>query len=205
MADLSDIQAAETVKIVGSDSSGLEQTPIQSTSNGALYVAPSDNQRATYSAAINSFAAANLATDIFTITGSATKTVKIIRIGLTASATTDTRVNLIILKRSTANSAGTSTTLTNTAHDSNNAAATAVVRAYTANPTTGTLVGNLKVAKTYEAGTSTVATQQYLWIFGDRPSQPIVLRGTGEVLAINQAGVTVLGTSYDIDIEWTEE
>lgn len=37
MADLSDIQAAGVTKIVGSDSSGVEQTPVQSTSNGALH------------------------------------------------------------------------------------------------------------------------------------------------------------------------
>src|SRR5690349_294264 len=36
MADLSTIQAAETIKIVGSDSSGVEQTPVQSTVDGRL-------------------------------------------------------------------------------------------------------------------------------------------------------------------------
>ena len=38
MADLSDIQAAGIVKITGSDSVGVEQTPVQSTSNGALHI-----------------------------------------------------------------------------------------------------------------------------------------------------------------------
>lgn len=38
MADLSDIQAAGSTKIVGSDSTGLEQTPVQSTANGELKV-----------------------------------------------------------------------------------------------------------------------------------------------------------------------
>ena len=38
MADLSDINAAQTVKIVGSDSIGLEQTPVASTSGGGLHV-----------------------------------------------------------------------------------------------------------------------------------------------------------------------
>lgn len=37
MADLSDIQAAQTVKIVGSDSAGFEQTPVQSTTGGAIH------------------------------------------------------------------------------------------------------------------------------------------------------------------------
>jgi hypothetical protein len=38
MADLSNLQAAETIKIVGSDSAGVEQTPVNSTSEGRLKV-----------------------------------------------------------------------------------------------------------------------------------------------------------------------
>jgi hypothetical protein len=37
MADLTQIQSAESVLIVGSDSSGIEQTPVQSTSAGSLH------------------------------------------------------------------------------------------------------------------------------------------------------------------------
>lgn len=37
MADLTDIQASQSVKIVGSASTGAEQTPVQSTTNGALH------------------------------------------------------------------------------------------------------------------------------------------------------------------------
>ena len=36
MADISDINAAQTVKVVGADSTGVEQTPVQSTSDGEL-------------------------------------------------------------------------------------------------------------------------------------------------------------------------
>jgi hypothetical protein len=38
MADISDINAAQTVKIVGSDATGVEQTPVASTSNADLQV-----------------------------------------------------------------------------------------------------------------------------------------------------------------------
>lgn len=38
MADLSGIQAADAVKIIGSDSAGVEQTPVQSTASGGLHV-----------------------------------------------------------------------------------------------------------------------------------------------------------------------
>lgn len=39
MADLSDLQAAGSTKIIGSDATGLENTPISATSNGELRVA----------------------------------------------------------------------------------------------------------------------------------------------------------------------
>lgn len=38
MSDLSDIQAAQSVKVIGSDSAGIEQIPVQSTANGGFHV-----------------------------------------------------------------------------------------------------------------------------------------------------------------------
>ena len=38
MADISDINSAQTVKVVGSDTTGVEQTPVASTANGGLHV-----------------------------------------------------------------------------------------------------------------------------------------------------------------------
>lgn len=38
MADINDIQSALTTKIVGSDATGVEQTPVQSTSAGGLHI-----------------------------------------------------------------------------------------------------------------------------------------------------------------------
>lgn len=37
MADLSDIQAAQAIKVIGSDATGVEQTPVNSTTAGALH------------------------------------------------------------------------------------------------------------------------------------------------------------------------
>jgi len=44
MADISDIEAAETVKIVGSQADGTEQTPVRSTTLADLQVADVPNQ-----------------------------------------------------------------------------------------------------------------------------------------------------------------
>ena len=43
MADLTDNQAAQTVKIIGSNSSGVEQTPVNSTTTGAMHTNLRDN------------------------------------------------------------------------------------------------------------------------------------------------------------------
>lgn len=43
MADLNDIQAAQSVKIIGSNSSGVEQTPVESNANGKLNVVDISN------------------------------------------------------------------------------------------------------------------------------------------------------------------
>lgn len=171
---------------------------------GTITAAPADGLRVTYSAAVVNASIALLATDIFTITGSASKTIRVTNIGIT---TTGGGVvsNVILLKRSTANSGGTSTTLTNVPHDSADTAATATVRSYTANPTTGTLVGNIRSIKINSPLVSAItAPSDPEWLFGTR-GKAIVLRGTGEVLSINLAGVTISGAAFSIYVEWTEE
>lgn len=168
---------------------------------------PSDGYKATYSAGITGLIVANTATDIFTITGSSTKTIRVTRIEVTGTQTNPTNINLLCVKRSTANSGGTSTAPTAVPHDSSNAAATATILAYTANPTTGTLVGTIRTQKICVdiVNKPSTATPNYFWDFGIRPSKAIVLRGTSEVLAINLNSQTVAGNSFNINIEWTEE
>jgi len=43
MADIQDIDAAQTVKVVGSDLTGVEETPVSSTPNGELKIADTHN------------------------------------------------------------------------------------------------------------------------------------------------------------------
>lgn len=162
------------------------------------------NTKASYSAAVLDLSSGLLATDVFTITGSATKTVRVTQLQISATKTTSTNVDFLLLKRSTANTGGTSSTLTAVPLDSTSAAATATARSYTANPTTGTLVGNLRTAKMF-INTITGGASTFLeWKFGEG-CQPIYLRGTSEVLALNLNGATLAGSSLNIYIEWTEE
>jgi hypothetical protein len=192
---------------------GRKTTDASANDSAILQTSSKDGLDATYSAAITNLVPAASATDIFTLTGSATKTIRITRVSVsaTSSAATAAALDCVLLKRSTANTAGTSTNPTKVPYDSASAAATATVNAYTANPTTGTLVGNFHVQKLIQPLATYTATdfppmQPIIWEFGIRPSQAIVLRGTGEVFAVNLNGVTATATaSFDISIEWTEE
>jgi hypothetical protein len=176
---------------------------------------PTDGQKATYSAAKVGLVPGASATDIFTITGSASKTIRVTRIEIvgTSTSATPAALDVLLLKRSTANSAGTSTgSPTPVAHDSTDAAPSATVLSYTAPPTTGTLVGTalrnqkLMLALATYTATDFPPMDRVNWEFGNRPSKAVTLRGTNEVLAVNLNGVTPTATaSVDVMIEWSEE
>lgn len=161
---------------------------------------------ATYSAGA-AFTLVASATDIFTITGSATKTIKIISIAINGVNTGNTNVLVNVIKRSTANTGGTSSTVTGVPNDSTQAAATATVRSYTVNPTLGTGVGTIRSDYAFfPVLASTNAGTDVDHSFTDSGSRPIYLRGTGEVLAINLGGTLITGTTLvACDITWTEE
>lgn len=182
-------------------------------STGAIYApvgdAPLDGYKASYSAAVQGLASAASATDIFTLTGSATKTVRITHLEVSGIATTilDTSVEAIV--RTTADTGGTGVAVTAVAHDQNSPAATAVVTKYTANPTindgTPKPIRSEKVLFNLAAPTAGSESGRLMLDFGTRPSQAIVLRGVVQQLAINLNGVTIAGPSIDISVEWTEE
>src|SRR6266568_4113674 len=78
--------------------------------------------------------------------------------------------------------------------------------------TLGTLVGAIRNIRAFLQFTPITATEfpmmppLYIEDFGMRGSQPIVLRGTGDVLAVNlNAVATITGWLFDISVEWTEE
>lgn len=174
--------------------------------SGTVTASVGDGTKSSYSAGIITMNLAALATDFFTISGSATKTIRVTEIfvvftggGVIATAQ--------LLKRSTANTGGTFTTPTAVPHDSNNASGTAVVRAYTLNPTLlGTLVGVVRAERANSPLlTSTTNPEDISYAFGIRPSQAMVLRGTGETLAFNLNGVTLSSGTATAFVEWTEE
>lgn len=153
-----------------------------------------------YSASAVGIVGANPATDVFTITGSATKAVRIHNIVLTGTLVAALVRDILLIKRSTANTAGTSTTLAGIPLDSNSAAATAVVRAYTANPTLGNTVGTVRVRRigVPTTGAATIDVAEFAF------TVPLTLRGTSQVLAVsfNNVANSVTFSAY---VEWSED
>ena len=179
--------------------------PVGNNTIGTVNIA-SSALPSTYSATISGLALATTATDIFTIIGSATKTIRITKIAINGIQTTAGQVGVVLLRRSTANAGGTFTAQTAVPYDSTNLAATAVVSAYTANPTTvGTLVGNFYSQRVFMPGAATASDAQGLSVaFGDVNQQYVTLRGIAQGLSVNLAGVSVVGGSINITIEWEE-
>ena len=189
-----------------------ERGDIQVDSRSAQQVTLLDGSRQTYKASITNLVAATTPTDVFTITGSATKVVRVTHLCLMGTQTTQATRSVLVIKRSAANTGGTSSACTAVPNDSNNAAATATVLAYTANPTgLGAAVGTMISRQIFIGNAAPGGNVSPIEGGGGdlyeayRPSQAIVLRGTAQVLAINLNSVTSAGNSFDIFVEWTEE
>ena len=165
-----------------------------------------DGSKQTYSCSMAVTPAAS-ATDVATITGNATTTVRVTRVTVTGEQTTAGQVKIALVLRSAADTGGTHTTGTAVPHDSNDVAADATLLNYSANPTPGAVVGTFREDFVFLPGAATaVDAQGKTWEFGDRPGgRAIVLRGAAQVLAVNLAGVTVTGGSLFVTFEWTEE
>ena len=165
-----------------------------------------DNKETAYCASTPVFTTATSATDIFNFKGSGTKTIYIRKIAWKqGSFGAGGTHQVYIIKRSTANSGGTSSAITAIPLDSNFSSATASGVYYTANPTVGTSLGTIAHGNVCVG--SIWAIQPSSNIFdATKGGSPIVLRGTGESISVNYNGVTdAIGTSAAVDIEWSEK
>lgn len=180
-------------------------TAIASTPTAPVYVYRASEKRATYTASIVGLNPTSTPTDILMITGSATKLITVTRISISATQSTASTRDVVIIKRSSNSTAGTSSTPVAVPHDSTSAAATAVLKSWTGNPTLGTFVGNLYSRKLFIGTTSSTTIDEFLYESGIRNNQGATLRSAAECIVVNLNGVTSSGGSFDISIEWTEE
>ena len=161
---------------------------------------------ATYSAGAASYTGYANPTDFFSIAGSAGKTISIINIRLSGYATANNNIPVALVKRSTANTGGTPTTLTRVPLDSIFRPATATLVTYAAAPTLGTLVGALCACQVELPATSGVGGTIMEWQFNRLGSSPLVLRGAGEMVSLNAYGVSFpAGTNLNITVTWIEQ
>ena len=169
---------------------------------GALTTAGFRTNARTYSATANITVAAT-ATDIAAFFGNATTTVQVTKIRVTGIQTTTGVVDLILIRRSTANTGGTSSNFSVALHDAADAANSSTPIAYTANPTPGTSAGNIR--RWYQAFTSATgaSTSEYTLEFGEN-GKPLILSGTAQGICLNLNGVTVTGGVVNVTIEWIE-
>jgi hypothetical protein len=164
-----------------------------------------------YVGATPNFTPAATPTDIVVITGSATKLIRVLYMYVITTQTTAGLNQLFITKRSTDDTGGTSAGIATFPTDSNYAAATAVTRLYSANPTSlGTQVNGISVYRpkvlTPNASTPLSAPEYKFDFVQAGILKGIVLNGITEILALNFNGVALpTGFNASVTIIWTEE
>lgn len=183
-------QAASAVVLVD-----LNGNPIQDASTYVLTVAD--------------VTPASAATDVLQIIGSATKTVCITKIKVSATATGAAEMDIYGYKRSALNTGGTSTHPTPVKYDSLNLAATATANLYSANPTAlgaGSLFFGTQFVIPGTNGNTWLPMIPVVYEYGNSTSQPLTLRGVNESFSISLGGNALpAGLGLYMSIEWTEQ
>ncbi|MFA6875729.1 MAG: hypothetical protein WCQ87_03750 [Parabacteroides sp.] len=161
-----------------------------------------EGQAATYGVSGVANTPAATPTDIVTLYGSATKTVKIKRVTVSGQATTAGSMPVSLVKRTAVNTTGTSSAPSIAKFDSTDGAATATPLLYTANPS-ALGAGVMVASQTLNMGVAGAADTVY-FDFSNRNDKAIYLHGVAEGLAINLNGATVptAGTfGYTVEFE----
>lgn len=178
-----------------------------SVAESAVLVCDNEPARATFGAFISGINPAVNPTDLLVIQGSASKIVRIKSIVLAGTATTATNVIVNIVRRSSANTGGTTTPIPAVSRDTGNDTSVAVVTLYTANPTTtGNLVGAIDGGRLNLAPAANGAIDRLIFQYTWQNDQAFTLRSAAEFLTINLGGVSSPGGGVlDVSLAWTEE
>lgn len=164
--------------------------------------------RAVYSSAVTTLTPPATPTDMVTIIGSATKTIRVLYIELFSTQTLSGTNTFFIVNRSAADTGGTSTTPTIVPWNSGSAAATSVVRQYTVNPAgLGASVGTVMVAKITTPAAASLTNDTYIFDFTrNGVASGFVLQGAAQTLALNFNGAALpSGLAISVNVIWTEE
>jgi hypothetical protein len=200
------------------DSTGAQKSAAvhQDAASNAIPIVSLDSSKATYRAAAVFTPYATGALQLFQIVGSATKTVRVKRVGVAPTTTTAAAsISGYLLRASTAGASGTAVTPTIAKMDSGNTvAATAVVTHYTtAAQTVGTAVG---VLSQFVVGVPIVSVptvtipcgmQMIFPEYGSAIGAAIVLRGTSDFLQVVNTTPANFANAVSLSyfIEWEED
>lgn len=173
---------------------------------GTVAITP-NTSLATYSACYVGLTTQATPTDIFTVTGSATKTVTINKVQISGTQGTVAMRLFNFITRSSADSGGTCVAATTGPLDQNDAAATASAAGCNPSPTTlGTLsayVGTSEFVIPATTGVDSTWPQVTKW--GEPGSgQGVVLRGTSQQFVINMPA-SATTTTLNLCVNWTEQ
>lgn len=177
------------------------------TARGLIPMADNDPARAAYGFSVFGMTPAATATDIVTLGGAAGKVIRVRQIVISGVATANGNVPIVIHRRTTANSGGTSTTPTPGQRDGTDDAATAVVRQYSANAASlGTSIAPIDGGRLGISATGSASIDRFVAQYGWLNEKAPVLRSATDFLAINLNGATLpAGLVMDVAIWWTEE
>ena len=148
------------------------------------------------------------ATDILVLTCAANKTLRVTRAAFSADATAASSLDFYVIRRTIANTGGTSAAATITPHDSTNPACVSTALVYTAAPTISGSGAALFDGDHYAlpaAASTGYPVLPLVYDYGVRNNQSLILNA-GEAVAINFGAQAVpAGTSAYITLEFTEE
>ena len=177
-------------------------------------VCAQDGTAATYSVTSIGIVPAATPTDIFCLTGSATRTIRVKQVRVTGTAGTAINITTYLKKHTVANTGGTAASTEATGlptlvpMDSAFPTVTATATGYTGNPTIDSTAVFLSAQTHLLPVTSTAVTAApALWLF-DPPSSfsPVVLRGIAQQLCVNYNGVTAPSSGVvSVNMIFTEQ
>lgn len=167
-----------------------------------------------FNANATAYAAYATPTDMVGICGSATRVVVVTSAWMDIGSTSAALQTVYFIKRSTADTGGTSTAVTPTAYDSTDRLLpTATVMKYSVIPSAlGTVDGILAIKQVVSSVLTAAYTDVSLYGLPGpsaeliRFTRPVVLRGTGDCLYINYNGAALTsGFASKFGFDWTEQ
>lgn len=162
--------------------------------------------RPTYSGTIATWTIPATPTDLVVLGGSASKTIRVIRVRVTGNQTTAGINVFFLIKRGAADTSGTPVAITPVPHDSNDSAVSASLNYYTANPTINNTIGSVRTRRMLCPAPAGTTNDEIIWDFDGINEKPVVLRGTAQQLALNFNGAALpTGMVLSVTMEWTEE